>query len=551
MQHVKKPARSSAGVAGFVGMLGGSEALAEAFRTIDGVQRLSPEHGRCTLAYYQRNAPCERATPETRAVFTGRPFLNGSLLGSAEPDPHETLDGKFAMASLGPHSVALSTDCLGAGAVYYTEANGAFYFASHLGLLLKMLPVVPKSNEFAIAAQLFARAQIFDETHFEGVFRLPAGTSVTAELDPSDATLKVGKPRGGGMSALLAAEAPAFGPGTLMSLLDKGVAREAFGPDSLLMLSGGRDSLAIALADAPTPPRAATYGERYSMDFVRGRRRARQLGLKSSAVPYDDWRIDSYHEEIVGLHAGCSGLQTAHNIVAFDWAQDADVAAVGFLGDALTGAHLGPSADPDEGQALKVLLPNLDDPLLSDSFPEEKAAVKEFVLSRFRELSQDVGGRRALMLLDLEWRQARWISMMFDLCEWFVPVAYPFFQRDLIASSLQADQKALRNQQAYDKALRHGLSRRNLSLSMHSLYSPRREAWLRALMRRKRPTSRVDWASVVRRTGALPRDYFCGHDKLDAVTARSWQNASSGPAAKIPIACATAAIAAALKRFGH
>ena len=489
-------------------------------------------------------------------LVTGRPFLGDTLLWEAdakEVPASRDLDGKFAGVLLRQGGIELFTDVLGAGSVYYAIRERDTFFASHLGLLMELLPWQPAVNDLGLAGQLFARSQIFDETHFSGVFRLPAGQRLVADANGS----RVEDEYDGWASRLLDVDAPAYAPDTFWEMMDAGVRREAFGPQSVLMYSGGRDSSAVALARSEYPRRSATYGDRYSLDFQRGTWRAKRLGLESHAIPYDDWTLDTYSPVIVGLHAGCSGLQTANNLRGFDWASGmANVAAVGFLGDALTGGHSGPGADPSEAYALKIILPSHRDPLLNEMFGAEKEAIFDHVLGRFRSLSRDMGSpRQALMRLDLEWRQARWISMMFDLCDWFLPTAYPFFQRRLIASCLQAPAKALAGQHDYDRALAARLAER--PRGGYDPASSLQRLWLRAragmagALRGKRVVGRWDCATVMDRTDFSFDRYACGHERLDALTRRSWEDWRNQPDQRytnIPLALTSATIAAAISR---
>ncbi len=552
----------SASVQAFVGMVGpGTPPLRPRLEGVTCPPR-PPVHGNvletgsAAVLLFRRAEVAESRTsaPGGVLVLTGRPFLHDRLLEdgllAAVPAKGE-LDGKFAGALIRSTGVELFTDALGAGSVYYATRGPDTFFSSHLGLLLGLLPWQPALNDLGLAGQLFARSQIFDETHFSGVFRLPAGQRLVA--DSSGARLE--QEYDGWSSRLLGVDAPTFGPAAFWEMMDAGVQRDSYGPDSVLMYSGGRDSSAVALARSDHPRRSATYGDRYSLDFQRGTLRAKKLGLESHALPYEDWTLDTYSPIIVGLHAGCSGLQTANNLSGFDGARKlATLAAVGFLGDALTGAHSGPRADPDDAYALRILLPNHKDPVLNELFEPERDAIFEHVLSKFHDLSREAGStRQALMILDLEWRQARWISMMFDLCDWFIPTTYPFFQRRLFASCLQASAEALAGQRDYDRALADRLAERG-----RRAYDPESrfdEFWIQvragvaARLRGKRIVGRWDCPAVMDRTDFRFEDYESGHARLDALTRRSWEEWRSRPESRhtnIPLALTSAPIAAAV-----
>ena len=438
-------------------------------------------------------------------------------------------DGKFARYEI-TDKVVLETDCLGAGAVYYTEQNGRLYFGSHLGLLLEALPQKPALNQLGVASQLLARAQLMDETHFEGVYRLPAGSTLTY-----DGTTSIQR---GSIRDLLNVSAPKLSESSLRDMIDEGIEREAFDIDAALMLSGGKDSYAIALSPR-MPKNAASYGESYSLDFRRGKRRASRLGLRFQDLPYKDWTLETYRDVIVRLHAGCSGLQVGNMLDGFARLK-ASKAAVGFLGDVLTGAHLHRLDDAESVR--RFLLIKQHDPVLKDLYPKERKLLGDYVMDAFSELANDVGPERAFMILDLQWRQARWISMTCDLCDWYVPSAYPFFQKKLIASCLQADIADLRDQSLYRRLL--GEDNNLLDRVMVCLGSAMRGK--RVFTQMYLGGTHCNWPAVIRRSSFDPDDYACTDDRLTQVTRRSWERVLAGDDRNpVPVVYASATIAAA------
>ena len=357
-----------------------------------------------------------------QGAFSSSPAAPFSTTGSSRtgfwlgcPTKGE-LDGKFAGALIRSTGVELFTDALGAGSVYYATRGPDTFFSSHLGLLLGS-QWQPALNDLGLAGQLFARSQIFDKTHFSGVFRLPAGQRLVAGSEWSHARAGIRRlvlpPPRHGRADVRPRGVLGDGRGRRRAA---GFVRSGFRADVFrwTRLLGRR-------ARAFRPPPAVRHLRRSLLARLpAGDATGEEAGAR---VPrpslYEDWTLDTYSPIIVGLHAGCSGLQTANNLSGFDGARElATLAAVGFLGNALTGAHSGPRPDPDDAYALRILLPNHKDPVLNgDVFEPERDAIIEHVLSRFHDLSHEAGStRQALMILDLEWRQARWISMMFDLC---------------------------------------------------------------------------------------------------------------------------------------
>ncbi|MBS3805812.1 MAG: hypothetical protein KGY54_14795, partial [Oleiphilaceae bacterium] len=246
---------------GFVGVLGGEPEQHDGMKALQGPDFSTSKQGSCTFGVYSRNSANDSVDQENTILFTGSPFFQEGRPWDGSVAEYKALDGKFAIAKIAPQSVELATDVLGAGAVFYIYVKSHFFFASHLGLLLKVLPFAPALNPLGVAAQLYARAQLFDETHFSGIFRLAAGSVLTAEHELHSQSVQVKTTQRRGARSLLDIKAPTFGPDTLMTVLGRGVARYRFDEKSVLMLSGGRDSLAIALANERAPKHAVTYGD--------------------------------------------------------------------------------------------------------------------------------------------------------------------------------------------------------------------------------------------------------------------------------------------------
>ena len=488
-------------------------------------------------------------------LCTGRPFFEDRLFEGGVVPRADELDGKFARLVLDARRLELSTDCIGAGGAFYAQQGGRLYVGSHLGLLLEALPHVPSMNDLGIAAHLLVRAQIFDQTHFDGVYRLPAGGVLSAETGLDD-NVDLRVTPGRGIKALLDIDTPSLAPESFRELLDSSVERERYDRDSVLMLSGGYDSYSIALARAHVPTRAATYGERYSIDFVRGRRRARRLGMEFLPVPYEDWNLETYRDLIVGLNAGSSGLQTAHNVIAFDWLSDkANLASIGFIGDVYRGKILDKlDKGPHETTAPPILMRKSEDPILSEVFADEKKLVGEFAMDRFSDWSRDVGPHRSLSMMKLEWQQGREFSMLFDLCDWFVPSSYPLMHRQLLASWLQADLADVRCRQVFKLALGQSLAERGFNTDYRDGFGGR--LWVRslaataALVRGKRTALRCDWQAVIKRSKTPFTQVTCRHRRLSDLTNRAWQRYLAGEdRSPIAIAYRSGAMVAAHERF--
>lgn len=549
------------GVRAFVGVCGAGANELEKLSTVCGKPTTRLRIGPTDVAIVGRSddAPAFDDGVDAQIIFTGRPFIDDRLLGTclldetSIPAP-DKIDGKFACLVLKPDGLELLTDCIGAGAVFYAEKGGCLYFGSHLGLVVAALPRPPELNDLGIASQL-ASIQLFDETHFSGIFRLEAGGRLNVVRNP-DQSIEVRQTHGNGIRSLLDVDVPPLTTASFRSMLDRGVARENYDANAVLMLSGGRDSLAIALSRAPTPNRCATYGEPKSMDVLRARKRAKRLGLEFMAVPYQDWTLETYRDEIVTLNAGGSGLQTAFNLVGFDWVSGkADLASIGYLGDAFRSSLFGVLENgSDESAVLRVMALRLNDPILKDVFTKEQQTISEFIRDSFRDLSRDVGQHRALAMQRLRWHQARWLSMTFDLCDWYVPISYPLMQRDLIAAWLQADLDDPKGREQFTLALSEALADRGFNPNPRGSIPERvRNKLLAKLNVGAHVVHLCDWQAVIERSRFRPEDIACGHDRLSEFTRRSWEalQAENYRANVKPAVYSSTAIAAAAQQFSH
>ncbi len=522
------------GVCAFVGTFGNGRQK-EAVHTVCGRAACTFDVGPARVSFVARHGESytDDGSVGSLVLLNGRPFFEDRLVESgAAPEPDQ-LDGKFAYLSLTSDGLELATDCLGAGSVFYASQGGQLFFSSHLGLLLQVLPQAPDLNDLGVAAQLFSRNQVFDETHFAGTYRLADGERLSATTNANDG-IEVRTTGGGGIKGLLDIDAPRYTLDTFYDLLNLGVQRERYDANSVLMLSGGQDSMTLALAHATLPRRAITYGESYAIDFVRGKQRAKRLGLEFLGVPYEGWTLDTYLDEIVSLNAGYTGLDAAHNMIAYDWASDkANLAAMGFLGDTYRAGYLRKLVgEPDERTVLPTLMKRHDDPILNDVYANEAKTIVEFVTETFRDLARDFGPHRALAILKLKWMQARWLSPIFDLCDWFLPVSHPFMQRRLLASWLQADIDDPKVRGIFGLALERSLVERGFAKDYRGRVPERlwNRSFATAHARRRglRDAVRCDWQSVIERSRFDPDNIACRDHRLSEVTQRSWQKVLSG-----------------------
>lgn len=391
------------------------------------------------------------------AAIRGRPFpLDDRPVGVPTPghDPAAglaRLDGRFSLAAAGDGRLLLATDLLGAGGLFVIERRRRVYFATTLGLLTAALdePVAPDPR--GMATVLAGTCMIGGRTPVAGAERLgPAGYVVvrpgTSRPVEHGRYVDVAEVLTKSVAPPHEAE-EAFG-----HLLMASLRREAALGDLGVMLSGGRDSTALAVAHVEAAlgrPPAATFGEWRSSDVYRATLFARRMDMPHKRIPYRAWSFRDWQPFIGQIGGGASGLQTAHTVYGHSRAGGgAATWTSGYLGDALTGAHL-----PRGGQdALAPVLPVLDywTESFGDLYGEPLAEARsdmEATLHGWRSLP----AHQQAMLLDLTIRQATWISSTFELCEWHTPLCYPFFSRRLMQLMLSQPEEALRGQALYDR----------------------------------------------------------------------------------------------------
>jgi Asparagine synthase len=416
-------------------------------------------------AFGDRAATLRLSVSDGMIYVKGRPFwLHGSCeaLGAAAFEGClAALDGRFSLCAIFADSVWLATDILGAGPIFYhVDRDRGLLFSTHLGLLIHSLPQRPALDQLGVVAMIAGSCSVGGRTAFDGIRRLEAGQFLVAARGRSPLEHRVGT------YVDVVRELTTPQPGSQRSLDDfeelfvAAVDREAVTADHALMLSGGKDSQAIALAHVlrgRTPIRAFTFGEPQAMDVRGARQFAHEFAVDHTVIDYSNWTFESYAELIVALSGGSSGVQTASHVVAYERLADrVPLAMVGYLGDALTGAHL-----PRDGQTIAdPVLPFRGSwhPSVVEEYSPEWEGLQAMLESRWPSYA-DVPLRQRAMLTDLLVRQATWISATFDLCDWFVPLSFPLFSRSLIQFCLNLPEPDLVDQSLYRRWLARSRNR--------------------------------------------------------------------------------------------
>jgi hypothetical protein len=485
---------------------------------------------------------------------SGRPWGPVEELGGDNPEAVlARLDGKFSLAIVDDERLLLATDLLGAGQLYYRTFDDSVFFSDHLGLLLAISEGPKRLNSVGVASLLIAQGFLMAETHVQEHMRLRAGRVLSCGFDADSRGLDVAERIYLDTAHALSEGEPAIRDVEhLDELMQAAVAREGYDETDAIMLSGGRDSQAIAMCmNRPGQP-AITYGSRWSSDRVWARQFARAARLRQEVVPYEDWGYHTYADFIVGTDAGLIGLQTAQNLVGFDWCSGRFRSGiVGFLGDALTGGHLGGDEAIADEQFLGVLLPNRSpwDIELGRRFPGELRALEEWIGAQ-RQALTGLSPSQAHRILDFTTRQSTWISAMFSACSWFLPLSYPFLYRPLMQAFFKADFAKLRHQALYDEWLDRKRQmaniryrKSNLGLSLAAIPS--------RLLKGEWPPDRTYWKDVHRRSQDwLDSRTPCRIAALDEITALSMDKARAPGTNDFPTFVYSLALSEAVLRFG-
>jgi len=392
---------------------------------------------------------------DAAVCIKGRPYPAGaagpSTLGRDTIDRElAAFDGRFALCLVSSNRLVLATDILGASAVFYhVDPEQGILFSTHLGLLVRSMPVRPSLDQMGVVGILAGSCMVGDRTPYQHVRRLRAGQYLLAEKHGEAITCRVANYLDPVEDLIGSRPAVEGNDEAFESMIVSAVARMATSTDLGLMLSGGKDSqtLALALLLGGREVRSFTFGEWRSADMRAAKRFASALGIEHQAIDYSSWDFKTYADAVVELAAGASGLQVAHHLVAYDRLRGrVTLGLVGFLGDAITGAHL-----PQPGQTiLDIVLPFRRNwhPDLRAAYADELRQLEAEVEAYWRDTSGLQEHQRS-QLTDLVVRQATWISSSFDVCDWFVPLSFPFFSRHLIRFWLNQPIANLQGQRLY------------------------------------------------------------------------------------------------------
>lgn len=462
---------------------------------------------------------------DAAAWIKGRPFYlsdRPTLADTSDdgwPDVSDilrNLDGKFSLLLLRPDgALVCATDLIGAGPVYYCGIEHHLYVSSHLGLLLSALPSVPAYDHGGIAAQLIAAGPVAGSTPFQGIYRLPACNYLLVGTHHS-APPRLRVERYADPSTLLLRTAPSRSTTALIeefdSLLQESLRRESYTGQVAVMLSGGYDSRAIALAlrkDFALDFAAVSYGQPESLDVSGARAVATRLHVPHFVPVYDTWDLSTHAELLAALAGGAASLGGGQAVPGLELARERfGTVVVGYLGGTVSGQFLGPRGLKSPGELVEktVRRPLRHDPAIQQYFGQE---VQELTAALERQVSADspLPLHQRAAVLDLTVASPA-VSGAFDLAEIFVETSYPFFFRPLLQFGFNLPRRQLEGRQLYrswhemaESAVRRMLTKRDVS----SRRDDDRVGMLQAPGQAEtRPASvpLVDWLDLVERSAA-------------------------------------------------
>jgi hypothetical protein len=199
---------------------------------------------------------------------------------------------------------------------------------------------------------------------------------------------------------------------------------------------------------------------------------------------------------------------------------------LGYLGDALTGAHLGVDEAAIVRRRKSLLFPQLSAPDVPfrEIFPEEVNHLIETANRQNAALS-GLTPAQALMVQDWTIRQASWISLTFDMTEWYCDVSYPFYYRPLMHYMFHRPLSDLRNQRLYDAWLASAAARKGLqSLPLQQKADDVLIFIGSVLRKRRRPNSTVSWPAMTDRSREwLETNLLTGSGPFQELSKRSYE----------------------------
>jgi asparagine synthetase B (glutamine-hydrolysing) len=422
--------------------------------------------GHLSLGIGGEDGGAARRGPYLLAVSGDVPGLDGDrdrplverLLDRIEaegPQSIADLNGIFAACLWDERSEAatLVNDRLGIGRLHYRVGESRLEVASRA----KALARDDEIDARALGQLLQVGYPLEDRTLYPGVRLLAPSSFATWHSGQLliKHTWEPPAPAGGEVDLDQAAEA-------LGAAIERAVER-ALDPRlaTVLPLSGGLDSrVLLGLARRRAALTTLSYGHRHSWDLRFGARLARVAGTHHGAVRLGRDYMARFGARGVFLTDGQAPLHAFHILSLNSWiAAQPSMVLSGFLGDALTGAHLA-WVRPEEASGDRVAARGLFERHYRVGFSDEELAqfLRRPLLREAQGAAYDAflaayqkgeGGYGSADRVDLELRQRRFTSYQLTTLGSAGLVRSPFADREVIDATLSLPIAARLGQRAY------------------------------------------------------------------------------------------------------
>lgn len=361
-----------------------------------------------------------------------------------------------------PCRLLVVTDRLGMEKLFYAISGGVLLLATELAALRQASAHFNEVDEYSVAEFLTASHLIGRRSLVKGVQLLPPAT-IGSWTNGRWQLRSYWRPRAGfGPTATIDAWVE-----RLRTELSKVLDAKCAAGELLLPLSGGLDSRCVA-AFMPSAARSRTHA--YSLgplacnDVRYGRALARELNIAHTrlSLPSDFYREDLTLAQT--LSDGEISIEALPLLQLRHVAHPQRVMLHGFLGDVLSGGHLLPTSvarDPAAAQEAlwrqRYVKLGFDEAGLRRVLVPERAhvigAMRQLVADALAAADAEHFEERAL-LVELEHRQARYVSYLQRSMSAYGPAWSPFLEPEVLDAFLDLPLAHRRGQHAYRVMLR-------------------------------------------------------------------------------------------------
>ncbi len=353
--------------------------------------------------------------------------------------------------------LTLTTDILGSQWIYYARIPGGYAFANDFAALVKSLPYTPTIDAGSIGVELALSYSPNDATIFEEVKVLPPASCVA--IDAEGIQISSHEPIVFTDKAASLSEKDKFEKldEIYSDIVSKYVSR--FEQNLVLSLSAGYDSryALAALHKQDINPNYCTFGNPDSSEVVNAQVVANHMGASTNVFDYEAGRWSEWVSAIESL--GTTGM-IQWNGWAERWLrferQFGSASISGYLGDALTGKHLGDNPNKHQDWLATWLQWSTDgdrltSPLINAQLRKNLTGFVSESLVQSTQGQQFLFPHQAAMYLDLYGRQRRRVANQANLTLRFLTPVLFFYDKPLIEFWCSLDFNDLHKQNLYIK----------------------------------------------------------------------------------------------------